>query len=157
MNITRKYRKYTDEEFKLAVASSRSWSQVLKKIGLKAGGGSYVHIQNLALKLEINTDHFLGKGWNIGLKFKPNPPIPLEKILVKDSTYTNTHNIKTRLIKAKLKTGFCENCNRKTWCGRPIPIELHHLNGIRNDHRLENLQILCPNCHAQTKNYCSKK
>ena len=50
----------------------------------------------------------------------------------------------------------CERCGRTEWEGFPIPLELHHLNGVHNDNRLENLQILCPNCHALTDNYSGK-
>ena len=74
----------------------------------------------------------------------------LEEICVKDSTYTNTTALKNRLIKAGLKSDCCEIC------GFSDKIELHHINGNPRDHRLENLQILCPNCHAFTDNYRGK-
>lgn len=80
-------------------------------------------------------------------------PFPIEDILVENSTYSKTHNIRLRLISEGYKKHQCEICNRKSWQGKPIPLELHHINGITNDHRIENLQIICPNCHAQTDNF----
>ena len=50
----------------------------------------------------------------------------------------------------------CECCKNVEWNGRPIPLEVHHINGDNTDNRLENLQILCPNCHALTENWRGK-
>jgi hypothetical protein len=66
-----------------------------------------------------------------------------------------THRLKLKLIEEGLKEHKCENCENGEWMGLPIPIELHHLDGS-GDNNLENLQILCPNCHAQTHNYKGK-
>ena len=50
----------------------------------------------------------------------------------------------------------CECCGLTEWQGQPIALELHHINAIRDDQRLENLQLLCPNCHTLTDNYRGK-
>ncbi len=67
-----------------------------------------------------------------------------------------SHNLKTRLIRAGIKGAFCEDCGLAAWSGKPIPLELHHVNGDSTDNRIENIRILCPNCHAQTPTYRGK-
>ena len=66
-----------------------------------------------------------------------------------DSPYP-TNRLKRRLLVAGLKEAACEVCKGTTWNGLPMPLELDHINGRRSDNRIENLRILCPNCHAQT-------
>jgi hypothetical protein len=78
---------------------------------------------------------------------------PLEKILVEHSSYVSTHHLKERLLKEGVKEHKCECCGSTKWMGEPIALELHHINGVKDDLRIENLQILCPNCHAFTDNY----
>jgi len=76
--------------------------------------------------------------------------IPMEEILVENSTYTNITKLKDRLVKEGYKKYVCEICgNAGIWDGEPLSLELHHINGNHFDHRLENLQFLCPNCHTQ--------
>lgn len=78
--------------------------------------------------------------------------LELDAILVEGSTY-QTNKLRLRLLEAGLKEHKCEQCGNTEWMGKPIPLELSHKNGINNDHRLENLELLCPNCHAQTEHY----
>jgi transposase-like protein len=65
-------------------------------------------------------------------------------------------NLKRRLIAAGLKHGACEICGISEWRGEPLALALHHLNGDGRDNRLENLQLLCPNCHSQTENFAGR-
>jgi DNA-binding CsgD family transcriptional regulator len=65
-------------------------------------------------------------------------------------------NLKRRLVREGLKEERCEGCGLDRWQNRPLPLALHHLNGDRDDNRLENLQILCPNCHALTENFSGR-
>jgi Zn finger protein HypA/HybF involved in hydrogenase expression len=62
-------------------------------------------------------------------------------------------NIKHRLMRAGLLENRCSQCGLREWCGEPLVVQIDHINGIREDYRLENLRMLCPNCHSQTQNY----
>jgi hypothetical protein len=79
----------------------------------------------------------------------------MERLLVAD-TYRSRHNVKLRLIAAGLKENRCEECGLTEWLGRPLAMALHHVNGDGRDNRLENLRLLCPNCHSQTENFSGR-
>ena len=83
--------------------------------------------------------------------------LPIEEILIEDSNYQSP-KLKKRLIEAGLKEYKCEICgNTGEWQGKPLTLQVHHINGNHRDNRIENLQILCPNCHNQTENHSIKK
>jgi DNA-binding CsgD family transcriptional regulator len=79
-------------------------------------------------------------------------PLPLQELLVA-GVDPGRFNLKLRLLRAGLKTNACESCGLHEWNGQAIALALHHVNGDRYDNRLENLQLLCPNCHSQTPNF----
>ena len=148
---------WTDQEFTDAVKASKSYAEVLRRFGLKAAGANYNRVKRDIKRLGLDISHMTGKAWNVGERYKKlKDPIPLEKILVKDSTYKNTYSLKNRIFKEGLKEKRCECCGNTTWLGKEIPLELHHINGDHSDLRIENLQILCPNCHSLTDNYRGK-
>jgi DNA-binding transcriptional ArsR family regulator len=68
----------------------------------------------------------------------------------------NRGNLKRRLIAAGIMEPLCESCGIAEWQGRPLALALHHVNGDGRDNRLENLQLLCPNCHSQTENFAGR-
>lgn len=70
---------------------------------------------------------------------------------------TTASNLRNKLIEEGIKEYKCEKCGRTEWEGRPIPLELHHKNFNHNDNRLENLQVLCSNCHSLAHDYCNTK
>ena len=144
--------KRTKEEYLEAIKTSKSIAQVCKTLGLKCAGGNYKTIKDFIRENNIDTSHFTGQGWNVGLKFKPNKQMPLSDILKENSKY-QSYKLKNRLIESGLKEYKCECCKNTEWNGKPIPLEVHHINGDNTDNRIENIQILCPNCHAQTDNY----
>lgn len=153
-------RSWTDSEFASAVAQCTSWNEVVRSLSRRIGGGTLHNMKCLAEELNLDISHMKGQGWNRGLKMaahrKWGNKSPLSEILVKGRHYANTNVLKRRLIAEGLKEHKCEGCGNTQWRGRPIPIQLEHVNGDRSDNRIENLKILCPNCHAQTDTYCGK-
>lgn len=84
------------------------------------------------------------------------PGRSLEELLVAGRECNRVY-LRRRLVEAGLKENRCERCGLDEWLGEPIPLELHHLNGVRDDNRLENLQVLCPTCHALTDTYAGRR
>lgn len=67
-----------------------------------------------------------------------------------------SYKLKTYLLKYKIKPHICEICKNTVWLDKPISLELHHIDGNPMNNNLDNLQLLCPNCHAQTETYRAK-
>ncbi len=148
-----KSRNYTDEEFVKIVEESGSLRQVLSKLNLKEAGGNYQCAKERIKKLNLSTSHFHGQAWNKGKQLPKRQPI--ETYLVEDRL-VQSNNLKKRLINEGIKEHKCECCGITEWNGKITPIELDHIDGNRYNNTLENLRLLCPNCHAQTETYRGK-
>ena len=151
-------KRYTEEEFRLAVSNSKSYSGVCRLLNISPKGGNLNTVKNYIIKLGLDVSHFTFQRWNKGLTNSDNPSIKKKEIseILKEHSGWTSHRLKLRLFREGIKKKVCERCGRTEWEGQEIPLELHHLNGIHDDNRLENLQILCPNCHALTDNYSGK-
>jgi len=141
-------RKWTMEQLKKAAKECFSYRQVLTRLGLREAGGNYEQVKKYLIEYKLDIAHFKGRGWNAGLRGVGVARIPLEKILAK-GTYFQSFKLKKRLFTANLKPKHCEECG---WAVQTpdgyLPLELDHINGDRHDNRLENLRVLCPNCHS---------
>ena len=147
------YRNYTDDDFIVAWSSSTSIRQVLGKLGLREAGGNYHCAKERAKSLGLTKDHMLGQAHNKGKVIGPRRPI--EEYLV-NGKYIQSNNLKKRLLSEGIKEHKCEMCDITEWNDQPTPIELDHIDGNRYNNTIENLRILCPNCHAQTDTYRGK-
>jgi hypothetical protein len=113
----------------------------------------YRAVMRLIKTRGLDTSHF--KLGSTGLA--PACKVPLAKILVKNSPYMSTHRIKLRCIEAGLLRNECYACGLgPKWSGKTLALQLDHINGVNDDHRIKNLRVLCPNCHSQTDTWCAR-
>ena len=147
------YRNYTDADFIEAWTTSGSVRQVLGKLGLVEAGGNYACAKKRADALGLTKEHMHGQSWNKGKKVGPKRPV--EEYL-SNQRPIQSYKLKNRLLAEGLKQHKCECCGISEWNGQPAPIELDHIDGNRYNNTIENLRILCPNCHAQTDTYRGK-
>lgn len=152
----RKLTKYTEEEIKKAVENSKSIADVCRKLNIGTRGSNFKTVKRYINYYNISISHFQPKSEQLKeLHFKKR--IPTIEILVVNSTWTSSFDLKNRLLKEGFKENKCEICNLQgVWNNKPINMQLDHINGINNDNRLENLRMVCPNCHSQTDTFCGK-
>ncbi len=144
------------EAFARAVAESTSIAGVLRSLGVTFSGWNYRRVHLQVARDRLDTSHWLGQGHRRGASRPMKEGVPLEAILVERSTYSNTAHLKRRLIASGLLRNVCYECGITEWRGKRLALQLDHVNGIGEDHRLENLRLLCPNCHSQTTTYCGR-
>ena len=148
-----KLHKYSLEQLHEAIKKSTSLRQVLMKLKVSPYGGNYIVLKKAINYYQLDTTHFKGQAWNKGQRLPARKPI--DSYLCNDFPI-QSYKLKNRLLKEGVFKRCCSNCNHTTWLDQPIPLELDHINGDNKDNRLENLRLLCPNCHALTPTYRSK-
>lgn len=145
----RKY-EYKYEDVAKAVKDSLCWKDVLQKLNIPAAGGNWRTIQRVVKRFNIDTSHFdpykavsRTETYNIEYYFNNRVEIQSFKLLKK-------------LINEGYKEYKCEVCGIVEWNDKPITLQLHHIDGDHLNNALENLQVICPNCHSQTNNFRGK-
>lgn len=147
---------WTKELLEKIVPDCYSYADVLKKVGLKTTGSNPKTLQKKLYEFNVDFSHFRGQGWQVyGHPSFGKSGIPLLAMLCEHSSFSSAH-VKERLFNNHIKENKCEICGLSEWLSKPIMCELHHINGDTTDNRIENLQILCPNCHSQTDNFRSR-
>lgn len=149
--------RWTETELRHAVERSATISATLRLLGLSTSPGNFKTFYRYVEQYGIDTAHFLGRRYLAGRRHKSGRGRHLDEILVENSTYASGPNLRKRLIAVGLLEEICAACGQEpVWCGKPLTLQLDHANGNPRDNRLENLRLLCPNCHTQTPTFTGK-
>lgn len=147
---------WSKERIESVIKDCDSLTQVLEKLDIPRAGNNSSTLRKKLEEYNIDYSHF-----TYGIKSKKGIEnyVPVEEYLG-TGKYIQTSKLKEKLIREGLKKNECENprcpCKNGYWLDNPLVCQLHHINGDSSDNRLENLQMLCPNCHSQTENYCGQ-
>ncbi|WP_230886565.1 HNH endonuclease signature motif containing protein [Streptomyces spinoverrucosus] len=145
--------KWTREILQAAVSASTNMCEVLRHLGLEVVGGHHTHISRRIRAYGIDISHFQAPNRR-GQARRPRTP---EGLLVEQPADRARRIPSDRLKWAMTAKGMPERCAlcgaEAVWRGRPLPLEVDHIDGNWRDNRIENLRFLCPNCHSTTDNY----
>lgn len=139
------WRQFSDDELKELAKTSTSFAEVATKMGYRKTGSTTTTLKQVYAQKEIDTSHFLGQSSNKG-KFD------YERF--KYGNNIKASNMKDALV--ALKGHKCEKCGLTHWFEQLIPLEVHHNDGDHLNNEIDNLCLLCPNCHALTENWRGK-
>ena len=153
---------YSKEELQNILDSSCTFAEVLRKLNMTDHGNNRttlnkrIEMYDLDLtKLNENRERFM-KEQRDGLHEKKI--IPIEDIILhnKSPTYKPS-GLSKRLVSEGYKEYKCERCGISSWQGKPLSLQLHHKDEDKTNHYIDNLELLCPNCHSQTDGYAGRK
>ncbi|MFE7192078.1 HNH endonuclease signature motif containing protein [Kitasatospora sp. NPDC057541] len=148
---------YTRELLQEAVDASHSVAGVVRHLRLRQAGGTQAHIGRRIKALGIDTSHFTGQAHSRG-KRSARRLSPEDVLVQRPPDAKRLPGSRIRLALAELgRPELCAGCGTgPEWRGRPLTLEVDHVNGDWSDNRPDNLRLLCPNCHAVTDTYCGR-
>ncbi len=135
-----------------AVRASRSLAGVLRYLGLRVGGANYPSLKRAIASLGLDTTHWTRQGHRKGSSVPVVPACAISQLLIRGSDYSNSR-LRRRLLAEGYAAHRCSRCQLETWMGEAIPLELDHIDGDRHNNSIDNLRLLCNNCHALTPTY----
>lgn len=145
---------YTKENLQKAVDNANSYAQTLRNMDRLPVGSNYSTVKNKIKLYQIDTSHF--DPYLNGSKRGGTRPIDLDKVMTKNSSYPRG-TLKKRLLRDGILKNECSLCGQgDSWQGKKLTLILDHINGVSNDHRLENLRIVCPNCNSTLDTHCGR-
>lgn len=147
------------EELQLILDKSTTIGEVLQAFGLINKGNNYKTLQERVVAEELSLDTLKEnrRKMQTNVLYNNRPRIPTEDILNNHSGYSRTTSLKERLIKEGYTQNICSICGLSGfWNNMPLSLQLDHINGIKTDNSLENLRLVCPNCHTQTKTFSGR-
>lgn len=149
LKINSGYEKFCDEEtFKKIALDSKSYKDICEKLNKTKGGATYKIIKRLIKKYDIDISHFKPFSREYNKKYAI-------EYWLRDKSNISSSKLKEKLYKEGIKEKKCEHCGQdENWNGRKMSLILDHINGFNDDNRLENLQIVCPNCNATLETHC---
>lgn len=144
---------YDKYKFIKIVKDSKSIAQVIHRTGRATNGSSYKWVKNEVERLKLDISHWTGQSHGTS----SNKPQSWPEILVENSSFRINGRTKARLIKDLILNNTCYICKiSPEWMGKPLVLRIDHINGIRNDHRVDNLRLVCPNCDSQLPTFCGR-
>jgi hypothetical protein len=145
--------RYTEEQARRAIAASESLTEALRRLQVRPAGGNMAVLRRWIAEWGIPIDHLDS---HAALRRASKAPRPLADVMVEGSTYGRA-SFKRRLFAEGLEQRSSELCGQgELWHGRRMGLILDHVNGVPDDHRLENLRIVCPNCAATLDTHCAR-
>jgi len=151
-------RRYTDEQLKEEFDSAKSIADLLRKFGIYNSGGSAAIVKKHLIRLGLDPNKIKNKAGK-GLVKKGTTKYTLEEILVEDSYYSasGTSTLKRRILREGLLKEECYICGQlPNWNKQKLVLVLDHINGNRQDNRIQNLRLVCPNCNSQLSTFCGR-